>query len=137
MIDLNDVEAVSERLMAPITYHKPEYTWRSGEVTPAHDETTEGDDWYEIHELAYGEGFTVPELGHVRLVEDFGGEGQGDDYWFVFSVTQVDEESGLSVSAMYRMDGYYASYDGGSYDGDLYMVKPQPKTVIEYVKVDA
>lgn len=59
-------------------------------------------------------GAAIPGIGQAVLVEQFGGEGQGDQLWFVFRVTDADGEDRL-----FRKSGYYASYDGGEYDGDL------------------
>lgn len=64
----------------------------------------------------------VADLGKVTYVDDYGGEGQGDEYWVVFKVGDQ----------FFRVDGWYASYDGGELDGDVYEVEPQEVTVIEY-----
>ena len=71
---------------------------------------------------------TVPELGKVRVTEQFGGEGKGDQYWMVF---EVDCGCGPD-NRFFRIDGWYASYDGGYYDGNLYEVKPVQKVVTFY-----
>jgi hypothetical protein len=55
-------------------------------------------------------------------VTRFGGEGQGDEAWFVI---QIGDQ-------MFRMDGYYASDYGTDWDGDLYEVKPVVKEVTFY-----
>ena len=66
----------------------------------------------------------------IKLVEDFGGEGQGDDYWIVMEITVDDEPPRL-----YRVEGWYASYDGGYLDGDLHEVRPKEvlRTIYERV----
>lgn len=66
--------------------------------------------------------FDVPGLGKVEFVENFGGEGQGDDYWLIFKVGEQ----------YFQQDGYYASHDGGYLDGDLYEVEPVKVTKTEY-----
>src|ERR1044071_3816188 len=48
----------------------------------------------------------------AKLVAEYGGEGQGDDYWVVLSLSD-----GINTR-YFRKDGWYASYDGGSLDGD-------------------
>ncbi len=63
-------------------------------------------------------------LGPIYLVAEYGGEGQGDDYWVVAHFEKFD--------AYVRVDGYYASHDGGYLDGDPYLVTPKEKTVIVY-----
>lgn len=63
--------------------------------------------------------------------EDFGGEGQGDDYWVVFSVTKED------YSEFYKVPGWYASHHGGELEVEnTYAVQPVEKviTVWEVVK---
>lgn len=63
--------------------------------------------------------------GRAVIVEDFGGEGQGDTRYVVF---QVGDK-------LYRVDGYYASWDGTTWDDpDPYEVTPKEVTVIEYVR---
>lgn len=64
-------------------------------------------------------------LGKVVTVEDYGGEGQGDTYYSVKHFVDHD--------VYIRTDGWYASYEGGTYDqGYGYEVRPQEKTVIVY-----
>lgn len=76
--------------------------------------------WYE---LKSGASAVVEGLGKVVKVDDYGGEGQGDEYWVVFSVTKGD------VTRHFRMDGWYQSYNGGEFDGDLKEVRPKQKTI--------
>lgn len=64
----------------------------------------------------------VPGLGKLEFVDDYGGEGQGDDYWVVFKVGDQ----------YFRQDGWYASHDGGYLDGELYEVEPVEVTRTEY-----
>jgi hypothetical protein len=80
-----------------------------------------------IYEFIKGEEETVevPGLGKLEYVEDYGGEGSGDDYWVVFKIGDQ----------FFRKDGWYASYDGGELDGELYEVKPTKVSVTEYQKV--
>jgi hypothetical protein len=76
------------------------------------------------HELKWGATAEIPGLGKVVRVDDYGGEGQGNDYWVAFSVTQGD------VTRHFRMDGYYSSYgDGGVFENDLKEVWPKQKTI--------
>ena len=46
----------------------------------------------------------------VRFVDNFGGEGQGNDFWVVLSV----EKDG--VVRYVKNDGWYTSYNGGNFD---------------------
>lgn len=69
----------------------------------------------------------VPGLGRVEVAKEFGGEGQGDRYYIIFRVT---EDNGNI--RYFKIDGWYASYDGGHYDGPFSEVKPVEKTVTFY-----
>lgn len=90
------------------------------------------------------DGVTITDLGVARLVSDYGGEGQGDAYWFVVKVTpilsaedQSDVDKGRAFepeSRYFKVDGYYASYDGGYYD-TLYEVKPKKVVVTQFEEI--
>lgn len=60
--------------------------------------------------------------------ENYGGEGQGDDYWVVFSIKKEGDEK------YFKWDGWYASHDGG-YLENLYEVTPTVVEVIQWVNV--
>ncbi|CPS09911.1 hypothetical protein I3U64_00365 [Mycobacteroides abscessus subsp. abscessus] len=68
-------------------------------------------------------------FGHFDVVESFGGEGEGDQYWFVFKITDDNGEV-----RYFRRNGWYASFDGGYYDGPTEEVVAQEKTIIVWVK---
>jgi hypothetical protein len=69
-----------------------------------------------LHVSLHGE--TLP----VTKVDDFGGEGQGDDIWVVIRVgTQLFEKS-----------GYYASHYGSDWEGPFTEVQAVQKTVTVY-----
>lgn len=61
----------------------------------------------------------------VTVEESCGGEGMGDEFWLVLRV-HLDEDH------LIRKDGWYASYDGGYYDGDLNEVEAREVTRTEY-----
>lgn len=88
---------------------------------------TEGG-WNELLEVVdRKDGLEVDGLGHLYLVENFGGEGQGDQYYFVLKLVRPDAED-----QFFLMPGYYASYDGGYYDGTFTEVKPVERLVTFY-----
>lgn len=58
--------------------------------------------------------------------DSFGGEGQGDQYWSVFSFSKEGEET-LYV----RFYGWYTSYNGAEYEGYKF-VKPYEKVITVY-----
>jgi hypothetical protein len=103
-----------------------EYTISWGERKGETQYWERSGDWDHIKEESEGDGFYLPELGRVSLVTDFGGEGQGDGYWFVVKIVDGD------VERLFRKDGYWQSYEGGEYDGDLREVKAVVKPVTFY-----
>jgi hypothetical protein len=66
------------------------------------------------------DGFTA------KVEAQYGGEGEGNQYWVVISVSD-----GLTTR-YFRRDGWYASYDGGYLDTDTFEVKPAEKVVTVY-----
>lgn len=78
-------------------------------------------DWHEL-------GIDDVEFGRFRveLVEEFGGEGQGDHVHMVFKFTLPE---GVEY---WKKDGYYASHYGTEWDGDFYQVNPVVKTITVY-----
>jgi hypothetical protein len=75
---------------------------------------------YETPDEATKDGLTA------KRVAEFGGEGEGDQYWVVISLSDGE------TTRYFRRDGWYASYDGGTLDGDTYEVRPQEKTIVVY-----
>ena len=93
-----------------------------------YESEVDGDIYGDLHYFAsYDKKKTleVPGLPTLKPVEAYGGEGEGDDYWVVF---QCGDQ-------YFRKDGWYASYDGGYLDGELYEVKPKQVTVTEFQKI--
>jgi len=65
----------------------------------------------------------------IEIVDHHGGEGQGDDYWSVFSVAHFDE------ICYFKIDGWYASHHGSSISSgyyDFYEVKKVPVQTYEW-----
>jgi hypothetical protein len=64
-------------------------------------------------------------VGEVKLIEDVGGEGQGDHAHVVIQT--------VATGQFFRINGYYSSYDGTDwYDSELHEVQPVTKTVVVY-----
>jgi hypothetical protein len=61
----------------------------------------------------------------VLLEAAHGGEGEGEEYWTVYSFTR-----GLEV-VFIKLDGYYLSYDGCTYE-QFYEVYAKEKSVTVY-----
>lgn len=64
---------------------------------------------------------------NFELVDCYGGEDQGSDFWSVYSFTD-------GMQAVFiKFDGWYASYDGSTYE-KFYEVQPVEKTVTVFEK---
>ena len=69
---------------------------------------------------------SLKDLGISFKSEDhYGGEGQGEDYWTVYSFTLGDEKVYVDFY------GSYYSYDGANYD-DWSFAEPHPVQKIEW-----
>lgn len=82
-------------------------------------------DWDELGDDGGGEpyyGTPIGGLGLVQLVERVGGMGQGDHAHLVWQIG----------SRLFRMDGYYQSHSGTTYDGPLYEVQRKERTQVVY-----
>jgi hypothetical protein len=64
---------------------------------------------------------------NFKLVDRYGGEDQGSEYWSVYSFTD-----GMQV-VFIKFDGYYASYDGSTYE-EFYEVQAVEKTITVFEK---
>ena len=97
------------------------------------------DDWYdEDDETSWStwayeyDKETVPGLGLVEVLDTYkGGEGGGEEALLVFYITPEDGTEPFHVS----ISGYYASYNGTEWDGDLVQVEPRQVSVTQYFTV--
>lgn len=69
-------------------------------------------------------------LGKIEIVDEYGGMGQGDDYWKVYHF--------LDYNIYLKVEGYYQSYDGIYIDGwsSCYRVFPKEKVITVYEETD-
>lgn len=77
--------------------------------------------WEEEHDkdLFQSEGITV------EYVDNYGGEDQGSDYWWVYSFTRDGE------TLLVRFQGWYQSFHGAEYE-EYRFVEPREKMVTVY-----
>ena len=68
----------------------------------------------------------VSVVKEIKLVDSFGGEGMGDQYWSVYQFISHQGEV-----AYVKFYGWYQSYNGSEYT-DYKFVTPQEKTVVVY-----
>lgn len=76
---------------------------------------------------------SIPEeltaMGLTLVDEDsYGGEGKGEEYWHVYSITNGTE------TVYVKFDGYYASYSGSEFQ-EWFFVEPKEVTVTQYFRV--
>jgi hypothetical protein len=66
------------------------------------------------------------------VIDQYGGEGQGDTYWVIFTVT--DNQS--KQTGTFKLDGWYASYHGHEFHDyfDFYEVQQVEKTILVWEK---
>lgn len=64
------------------------------------------------------------DVGVVRVVDQTGGEGQGDHAHIVFTTENTGQ--------YFRIDGYYSSYEGTDWDGELREVHRVTREVVFY-----
>ena len=68
----------------------------------------------------------VEMLGNIEIVDDFGGEGCGDDYWAVYYFADHD--------VYIQFDGWYVSHHGSEYE-EMFEVRPVQVTSTQYEAV--
>lgn len=109
-----ELEARLEELMQEAEEQGGDHLWSDG--------------WYTIQYLeGYGDKpnktIEVSGFGIIELVEHFGGEGQGDDYWTVFKIGDRH----------FRKTGWYSSWEGASWDGAFEEVYPEEYTAVRWI----
>lgn len=135
-VDKSIAETIEDNLGYNAKYDSGEYTkasWYRPQPVNAEDfdreevrdELAEG--FYESYDFPK-EGVELPGLGTAKLVDSFGGEGQGDELWIILSIGDQH----------YKADHYYSSYDGSEpWHGNctIFPVVGREKTVTEWVRL--
>lgn len=74
-------------------------------------------------EESLGRGPVPLPSGDLELVEQFGGEGEGDNYWLVFKVEDQ----------FFKVEGFHSSWEGVNWeDSEIKEVEAREVTVIQY-----
>ena len=108
------------------------YTYGDGNGNTYTEEEEGCEGWNELEEYLYGgDREEIEGIGIVRLVEQVGGEGQGDHQHLVIGVIFPGE----TVEHLFKKDGHYSSYADSSYDKALYEVAQVQETVFVYKKL--
>ena len=76
----------------------------------------------ELRDLIKEHGFTA------EVVDSYGGEGMGDEYWSVVRFTKNGE------SALVKFNGWYASYNGAEYE-EWFFVEAREVMVTKYFEI--
>jgi len=83
--------------------------------------------WSWWRDEAGGVAYAIPDLGAVTTVQsDGGGHGEGE------ATSVVIKVEGESVTRYFKKTGYYSSYSGTEWDGEVRSVWPSTKTVTVY-----
>lgn len=86
--------------------------------------------WRELIEDKYTKQPVMIEGITFHYMDDYGGMGLGDEYWFVSEVT-IDNDT-----RYVRWDGYYNSWDGFEVEPeDCTVVEPREVMRVEWVRV--
>lgn len=67
----------------------------------------------------------IPGVGVIEHVEQFGGEGLGDDAWYVWKID----------GRFFKKQGWHQSHHGTEYDGDFFEVQAVPVLRTEWQSV--
>lgn len=102
-------------------FETPVTTWHEGYAESFGD-------LFEFLESSGENGVNIPGVGTAVFETQHGGEGQGDEYWYVFKLVTADE-----YPRYFKVDGYYTSYEGGYYD-ELYEVFPKQVQVTQWAE---
>lgn len=85
-----------------------------------------------LSDNSYEEGatFKINDSYSITIVEQYGGEGCGDEYWFVFSV----DKDGVAES-FWKIPGWYQSYHGGEFEfSNVFEVESREVVVKKWFK---
>lgn len=91
-----------------------------------HGELTENTRWDSDEQTEFRAAVLCAGLT-FKFVDRYGGEGEGENYWSVYSFSDGNEV------VFIKFDGYYASYEGATFD-ELYEVKAVEKTITVFEK---
>jgi len=70
----------------------------------------------------------------AELMEEYGGEDQGSDYWSVWRFERIIKTDGLMrEEVFYKFSGWYASYVGAEFQ-EVFEVEPVEVVKIEWRK---
>lgn len=70
----------------------------------------------------------IHNISHIKLIDFYGGEGKGNEYW---SVMEITHKNGTKQHV--KLDGNYASYIGAEFT-EWFFVKPVEVTVTQFIK---
>lgn len=89
-------------------------------------------EWYDLQwdVQRRDEGLSLESLT-LKFVHQEGGEGEGSTYFYVFSTGEDEDEQ------LWRVDGYYASWDGVTYDDYGDIIKEVKAVVVPTVQYHA
>lgn len=134
MSELSELSVAEvQELLENHKFHYPAVTYGNDTYPERWDSIVDRDaDWDTFRETGESHPEEVEGLGTVFTVHEWGGEGEGDSYGFVLKVLAPSDVALPPIVRYFEMSGYWASYDGGYYDGELKEVKPVVREVTFY-----
>lgn len=123
---MNADEAITYLTIAYVAQQKAWYAKYPEYTMPDYANLDEDDEpnWYEFAQINE---VNISDVVVKRVEKEGGGEGSGEHMHMVFSFTFPDGQV-----EYWRKDGYYASYDGGYWDGDFSKVNLVQRIVTFY-----
>lgn len=67
---------------------------------------------------------------NLSIVDSYGGEGEGEQYWAVYEFSLRDE------TVYVQFDGFYSSYNGAEFQ-EWFFVEPLPVQKIDWVAISS
>lgn len=126
------VSAVQNAIEGHEYVYEYEQNWGPEKDRGKKQTTIKWSDWDNVREdIGNTDGRDVPGLGNLQVLDNSGGEGEGDDYHFVIRIEDTEDAEG--TVRYFRKDGRWDSYAGGHYYGDLTEVFPEERVITVYV----
>jgi len=97
------------------TFQEEGYDYWSGEMW-MHGDTPSPKEFDELYGLEF------------REIEQYGGEGQGEEYWTVYEFSNMNGDT-----AYVKFEGWYASHHGSEFQ-ELYLVRPKEVVKTEWIR---
>lgn len=96
-------------------------------VSTNYGDFNDGHGWDELNNTIRYKKLQSPKVA-FELVDSYGGEGEGERYYFVFKIHDLESNEIVYI----KFDGFYNSWEGTEWDDDPFFVTPVQKTITVY-----